>query len=61
MIEEEKARGHYDTVQKLRSDLVYSRAKAEVAMNSTELSERMNPAVLANIDDIVTYHWNKRK
>ena len=30
-------------------------------MDSTMLSERMNPDMLANIDDIVTYHWNKRK
>ena len=61
MIEEEKEKGHYDNVQNLRADLVYNRAKAEVKMDSTMLSERMNPDMLANIDDIVTYHWNKRK
>ena len=41
--------------------MVYNRAKAEVKMDSTMLSDRMHPEMLANIDDIITYHWNKRK
>ena len=30
-------------------------------MDSTMLSDRTHPEMLANIDDIITYHWNKRK
>lgn len=59
MIDKEKELGHYDQVQNLRADLVYTRAKNEVKLDSTILSERMAPEMLDNIDDVVTYHWNK--
>lgn len=61
VMDEERERGHYDRVCELQSDVVYTRAKAEVQMNATILSEKMHPEVLANIDDIVTYHWDRRK
>lgn len=30
-------------------------------VNSTILHEKMDPSILENIDDIVTYHWDKWK
>lgn len=46
----------------LQADLVYTRAKADVKVNQTILAEKMDPEMInSNIDDIVTYHWNKKK
>lgn len=61
VMEDERDRGHYDRVCELQGDLVYTWAKADVLVNATLLHEKMHPAVLDNIEDIVTYHWDWRK
>jgi len=61
LMEDERDWGHYDRVCELQGDVVYTWAKAEVHVNATMLSEKMHPDVLATIDDIVTYHWDRRK
>ena len=61
MIEEEAKAGHFDKVNYLQADLVYERAKADVNLNHTMHEERMNPKLFDGIEDIVTYHWDKRK
>jgi len=61
VMDEEREWGHYDWVCELQGDLVYTWAKADVKVNATLLSEKMQPSVLDNIEDIVTYHWDRRK
>jgi hypothetical protein len=61
MIDEEREAGNYDQVSHLQGDFVYTRARADVKINQTVLKERMHPVMLNSIDDVVTYHWNKRK
>ena len=53
--------GHLETAKNLEVDIHYARAKTEVFVNQTMLSERMQPEMLDQIDDIVRYHWDKRK
>ncbi len=60
-IEEEWVAGHYERANFLETDVAYVKAKADVRINQTMLEDRMNVNQLDQVEDIVTYHWNKRK
>ena len=58
----ETVNGHFDKVSYLRCDDVYERAKFDVTVDHTMHMDRMERSnIIENIDDIVKYHWDKRK
>lgn len=61
-INDESVAGHHDKVSHLKCDLVYHQAKTDVTIDHTMHADSMRREnILTNIDDIVQYHWDKRK
>ena len=61
-IRDEAEAGHHHQVTNLKCDLAYHTAKTDITIDHTVHMDKMKRGnILENIDDIVQYHWDKRK